>query len=226
MTTTPVLDTNPRIDCFLIGAPGAGKTELAKLFAKESKEWFESKGMKPLVVLDGLPQALAEDAGVQLGVNGTHFDSSAIWYHGEIRRDRTRKSGRSFLDTQSLVTTLAHINARLNVMGTLVQTPQLQAEMQREFMSGTVLTGYLPDRFALNFGWYIPLPEQIIVPGRDIERFPVAVDAVIRDMNLKVGLGLPVLEGTRDEQVQSMMDDLERYYDIDPTQAQDTEAVL
>lgn len=212
MPTTEVDTEAPRLDCFLIGAPGAGKTALAKEFAKVSKDWFEEKGMKPLVVLDGLPQALAEDADIQLGAYGNHYDTASIWFHGEVRRDRTRKTGRPFLDTQSLVTSLGHANARLNVMSQLVQTPQLQQEMQREFMVGTTLTNYLPDRWRLNFGWYLPLPEQIIVPGRDRETFPVAVDAVIRDMNVKLGLGLPVLEGSVDQKVQAMMDDLNKFY--------------
>ena len=210
-----------RIEMFLIGAPGSGKSALAKAFEEASKDWFESHEMKPLLVLDGLPQALHEDGDIQLGAYGKHFDSSAIWYHGEVRRQRARQSERSFLDTQSLPSTLSHINARLNVMTKLVQTPELQAEMQREFASGAALTTYLQDRWTLNFGWYLPLPDAIIVPGRDRDTFPVAVDAVLRDMNLKLGLGVPLLDGTLDERVQGMLDDLDKFY----VAAEDTEAV-
>lgn len=225
--TAEVDSENPRLDCFLVGAPGAGKSAIAKAFQDRTKTWFEEKGMKPLVVLDGLPQALAEDAGIQLGAYGNYYDTATIWHHAEVRRDRTRRTGRPFLDTQSLISTLAHANARINVMGQLVMTPELQMNMQRELMSGTVLTNYLPERWApmLNFGWYVPLPEQIIVPGRNQETFPVAVDAVIRDMNVKLGLGLPVLEGTLDQKVQAMIDDFEKYYVFPTEDAEDTAAV-
>lgn len=223
MTIAAVESENPRIEMYLVGAPGSGKSALAKAFEEQSKDWFEAQGMKPLLVLDGLPQALHEDGNIQLGAYGKHFDSSAIYYHAEVRRERARQSSRSFLDTQSLPITLAHINARINVMTQLIQTPDLQAEMQREFVNGSALTGYLQDRWVLNFGWYLPLPEAIIVPGRDRETFPVAVDAVLRDMNLKLGLGLPLLDGTVDERVKGMLDDLDKFY-VAPT-AEDTQAV-
>ena len=219
MTTTVISEDGaeelPRLDMYLVGAPGSGKSALADAFAKAAKPWFEERKMKPPLVLDGLPQALREDGNIQLGGYGNYFDSASIWYHAEVRRERARQSQRTFIDTQSLISTLAHINARLSVMQHLVMTEELQVQGQLELAHGQAMTLYLPTRWmngSVNFAWYLPLPEQIIVPGRDRETFPVAVDAVLRDMNLKLGLNIPLLDGTLEERVERMMKDLDDAY--------------
>lgn len=200
------------LEMILIGAPGSGKSEIAKQFQAQSQEWFAEKGLKPLVVLDGLPEALQEEAGIELAAFGNHFDAASIYFHGEVRRRRTARQEKSFIDTQNLINSIAHVNARLNGMAQLVATPDSQAAMQREFQMGTVLTNYLVDHFQVNFAWYAPLPEKIIVPGRDNGNFPASVDAVIRDMNTKLGLGVPVLVGSREDQVKRMVEDLDKFY--------------
>lgn len=202
----------PRLECVLIGAPGAHKTELANAFADASADWFVEKGIAPLSVVD--TNHLVADVGRADGVLGDHYSTLANYFNRVLIEDRIRARGDSFISVGSIIDAIAHLNVRLTTLSRMVQTQETEALAQREFLVGNLLQSYLMDgRWRVNFAWYLPLPEKIIVPGQEAgDGYPAAVDAVIQDINTKMGLGIPVLTGSQDEKIARMLADLDKFY--------------
>ena len=202
----------PRLECCLIGAPGAHKTELAEAFVDASRDFFEANNIAPLAVVD--TNHLIAEVGRPEGVMGDHYSTLANYFNRVALEDRIRAAGNSFVAVGSIIDAVAHLNVRLQALSRMVQTQETEALAQREFLAGNLLQTYLMDgRWRVNFAWYVPLPEKVIIPGQESgAQYPEAVDAILQDINTKMALGIPALTGSRDEQVAKMVADLEQFY--------------
>lgn len=206
-------EPRPRLEMCLIGAPGAHKSEIAEKFADASRDFFLENDIAPIAVID-TNHILSESQGRVSGVQGDHYSTLANFFNRALIEDRVRARGDSFIAVGTLVDAVAHLNVRLRLLSQQVQTPDLEAMAQREFLVGNLLQSYFMDgRWRVNFAWYVPLPEKIIIPGADNpDTYAAEVDAVIRDINLKMQLGIPVLSGTVDQMVEQMVSDLAKHY--------------
>jgi len=204
----------PRIECFLIGAPGAKKTETALAFEEATRDWFEERGVAPLSVIDA-NRDLATKQGRVSGRDGDHYSTLANFFNRAAIEDRIRLRGDSFVSVGCIIDSIAHLNVRLKTLSKMIQTTDTEGMAQREILVGNLLQTYLMDgRWNFNFVWYVPLPEQILIPGGsdNTYAYDAEVDAVLRDLNIKMQLGVPVLSGTIDERVEKMIADLNKYY--------------
>jgi hypothetical protein len=197
----------------LIGAPGAHKTEIAEKFEEASKAFFDEHDIAPLAVVD-TNHMLSDMQGRVSGKDGDHYSTLANYFNRILLEDRVRARGDSFISVGSLIDAVAHLNVRIQMLGNGIQHEASEAMAQREFLVGNLLQSYFMDgRWAVNFAWYVPLAEKIVIPGADTpDTYNAEVDAVIRDINLKMQLGIPVLLGTVDEMVEQMVADLRKHY--------------
>jgi len=196
----------------LIGAPGAHKTHLAEAFEEQSRDFFRENDLAPLAVVD-TNHLLSQKQGRVSGYRGDHYSTLANYFNRAAMEDVIRARGDSFISVGCLIDALAHLNVRMSMLSRMVQTEESEAMMQREFLVGNLIQTYFMDgRWRVNFCWYVPLPEKIVVPGQDADTYPGQVDAVIRDINLKMQLGIPVLDGTDEEKVAKMLEDLRTNY--------------
>lgn len=203
-----------RLECFLIGAPGSKKSETAVAFEEASRTWFEEHDVAPLCIVD-TNNDVELVQGRFSGSRGDHYVTLANFFNRAYMEDRVRVKGESFISCGCIIDSIAHMNARLKTLSKMVQTQDTEAMAQREILLGNVLQTYLMDgRWNFNYVWYIPLPDQILIPGNseNTYAYDAEVDAILRDLNVKMQLGIPVLSGTVEERVEKMMEDLDKFY--------------
>lgn len=223
--TEPTTETteelrNPPFSMAVIGAPGAGKTRLIQAFKEASKEWFDERGLGELRTIDHIDRILEEKQNRAVGVYGDHYVALAMYFARQQFVDNATLNGECFITSGSLLDNLAHLQARLKLLQQMVQTPETEQLVAREVIAAQWLSTCIMDgRWRVNFVFLLPLPPQIVVPGQEKGTFPVEVDAILRDLNVKMRLGIPVLTGSTEEMVQQMIDSLNEHYhpEVDPS---------
>ena len=215
MSDEKVVGPRPRVECNLIGAPGSKKTETAILFEEASRGWFAERNVMPLSIVDTNNQ-LTDRQGRDTGVKGDHYATLANYFNRAAMEDVIRARGDSYITCGTVVDSIAHLNARLKLLSQMVQLPNTQAMAEREMLVGQLLQTYIMDgRWQVSFAWYLPLPDKIVLPGvnsNNESTYDAEVDAILRDINLKMQLNIPVLVGTPEQKVEKMMADLDTYY--------------
>lgn len=192
----------------LVGAPGSGKTETARMFKDLIDPVLEERKLAPLTVVDNLDKMIEERQNRAVGVFGDGYVTMMLYFIRQALLDNAMMNKAPILICGSLFDNLAHVNARIKLMGKMVQTPETEGLMGREVMAGQVLATYLMDnRFEFNFGYYLPLPPQVIVPGSERGTFAVEVDDALLNLKVAASLDLPVIEGAPSERAQKILDD-------------------
>jgi hypothetical protein len=200
-----------RLTFNLVGAPGSGKTALAYAFenSEEAAALLDEMGIASVEVLDNVPIEL-DDLGHPIGVTGSYYTTMAIYHRRALGIEQLLNAGVSPVVSGTVIDTLAHLQARASALNVL-QTPNNQAWVAREMGAAQVVFNYYADMATpRNFVWYLPLPPQVITPGQPNDTFPADVDASIRDLGVKLGIVLEVLDGTVEERLAQMLESIRK----------------
>lgn len=195
-----------RLEMNLIGAPGSKKSEVAVRFEEISRDFFKQNDIAPLHVVE------ANDLTTQgrpTGPGGDHYVTLATYFNRARAEDQIRLFGDSILTVGSIIDSLAHLNVRLKALASGVLTEETNALGQREMLVGSLFDTYFRDqRWMPSFAWYSALPPQVVIPGHETENYASEVDAMIRDLNTRIPLGIPMVDGTVEEKAEQMFEGL------------------
>lgn len=183
----------------IIGAPGAGKSELAEAIAAEYD----------MVVVDNYAQDLAADMDIALGFYASYVPNLMVAMEREKADHKARRSlDRNVVVVGSLIESVAYAGLQAEYHGMQISTPQQQGVLQREMLGMQVLGVMLQDLMKFHHYFYVPLPVEIEVPGKE-SKFDNATRSLDRAIAQIVGqLGVPVheLKGSLDAKLEAVKD--------------------
>lgn len=195
----------------LVGAPGSGKSAIAAGFRERSQDVLKELNIAPLTLVDTAPEVMKE-YGLPLGLDGTYFTTMSIFHYRADEVLTLLTERRSAISCGTAIDNLAHINVRGNILS-LIQSAENEQMLVREVAAAQMIGTYFTDRVVpWHFIWYVPLGPQVVVPGKPESTFNGDIDAMIRHLNVRLGVNLPVLDGTVDEKVDQMIESVKTNY--------------
>lgn len=202
----------------LVGAPGSGKTKVAEAFAALVEE--HNLLDTPLTILEN-PTKEMEDYGLALGLEAT-YDVNWLLTAKQMEQEialRTSKDGpQSFVTLGTLIERLAHAGLRVEQLGTGLETPQTKDLLMREMHATTLISLLMVDTFHYSAVFYLPLPDQIEIPGQTQDNTNKRIDHAIRLAMERFRIPVVGLNGDAQTQAQTMFDIIKQSAEQQPTE--------
>ncbi len=212
------------LDIGIVGAPGSGKEELIREFAKISKKWFASNNQPPLVKIPNVGLTIVKNYDQAMGPYAGFRDNLWGLFERFSKERKVRALNQSFISNGTMIDSLAHQAVSLQKIVTKIQeiqeqpgadgmlSPQIQFEMQREKIALDAMTLLFLENLQLKFAFYLPLREKIIVPGQDPDpetEYAKLVDLGIQGIMQNYNQYPPVLDQpTVAEKARYMLDNM------------------
>ena len=208
------------IEIGIIGAPNSGKSKLIKEFVKLSKPWFAENNQK-MIVHGNIGTDIESRYDQAMGVYGDYRENLWAFFARLAAEKKIRNDGNNFISNGTMIDTLAHagINMETVMLGLQTSglvTPDTQAEVQKLQMAMNVLTFLFVENFQYKFVFYLPLPEQIVIPGEDdseqrySQRIDNAIQVIFQNFNLRIQM---LDQPTHKEKAEEMLSTIKRIMD-------------
>lgn len=185
---------------YLCGAPGSGKSALAKRLAQDLSGLLEGE----IEIIDEYTDEV-ERLGYKVAGEGAYLSNMVIYSEHRHAEDLVRMKQNNFITCGGGIERLAHAGVRTEVMNAGVKTPENDMRVMKEMQTATMFSFLLADTFAYSFVFYLPRRESVLLPGEDHkEPFYKRVDFAIRTTIDKFRVPAFEVEGTIDEQVEKV----------------------
>lgn len=197
---------NEKFVIAFIGAPGAGKSELAKAVAEKYEDGDQ------IVVVDDYVSHITDDMNIAVGVFGNYFVNLLIYFERWKAERVAFQTGKNAIICGSDIDSFIYAHMGVEALQheiTTPQTEQLQARANNALVMHQML---MTDFFRKSLVYYLPRPEKLVVPGQDVdpnEHFDKRIDDKIRAFILSLPVEIPMLTGTPAEKVDRILADIE-----------------
>ena len=203
----------------LVGAPGSGKAQLGQMFFEIANEYF-TENDSDLWVIENAGRIIEQDFDYAMGVYGSYVDDMRAYHIRQEMEHAALAKGVSYITLGTPVDHIAHTGINLETLMTGLQTPDLEAKVQRWQVTMTMMTFLMQSHFRYTFGFYLPHPgTSVILPGEaDTEsEYNQRIDKAIQMVMANFGMRIQVLnEGTLEDKAQTMFDTVKRIMENGP----------
>lgn len=179
------------VEIVLVGAPGSGRSELAKRLINELPE-------KKFVLVDnyirnisslGIATGQPADYHVNLWAHYARFEAEQIY----------RDKNTNFITVGSDIETIAHQALFTEWLGEQILTPATEMATVANVTAGQLLATILQDFFFKDYAWYVPLQDG------NTDYFATRLDRAIRSVLQLYRIPMPTLTGTEDDKLAEMV---------------------
>lgn len=203
----------------LCGAPGSGKQKLVDEFLTVATPWFEENG-STLTVVPSPGTVIEQEYDQAMGAFGSYVEDLWAFFHRYETEQGLRKDQKSFISSSTVFDTIAHCGVNMEAILAGITTPDTEVRQMKQKIAMTALTFLQQDRFAYNFGFYLPYKQTVILPGQEDDfesRYNQRVDQGLQMVFANFGLRIQVLDQpTFEEKAQVMFETVKKIAEDGP----------
>ena len=186
----------------LSGAPGSGKTELALRLQKELDDDFE--------IVDGYADQIQKRYNLAIGTQATYFINEILYFARWLPTYSLVLADKNFIACGTDLDSLAYNVHQVESISKEIQTPISQEFMNRAQLVLQLSVLHYIDQGHPKLNYILPQKKEIILPDSSSESsVNDIISSKIRQLNLDMRLGFPILTGTLDENVEKIVKDVE-----------------